>query len=261
MTDLDSALAAAAASGRPLLVALDFDGTLAPFVDNPDDATMTPAARVVVDALAASPRVQLAFVSGRNLASLARQSAPPPGTWLVGSHGAEHGHVTTDGTIVAEPLTLTDEQDDQLWAATSAFERIAADVAGAWVEHKPSAVVLHTRRVADETRAEIAELEASEAAHHLGLTSLHGKKVVEAAVIHTSKGTALARLRTQLAGRPIVIFAGDDVTDEFAFAALDPAVGDIGIKVGPGPTQAAHRLPSLQALPPALTPLAAPYPS
>jgi trehalose-6-phosphatase len=70
-------------------------------------------------------------------------------------------------------------------------------------------------------------------------------------VLHTSKGEALTRLRTVVgqetgADHVRVLYAGDDTTDEKAFAAL--GAGDLALKVGPGETVAAHRVPDADAL-------------
>src|SRR5690606_15929826 len=67
----------------------------------------------------------------------------------------------------------------------------------------------------------------------------HGKKVVELSVVSTNKGMALSKLR-QRVGATAVLFLGDDVTDEDAFATLTGP--DVGIKVGPGLTRAPYRI-------------------
>jgi trehalose 6-phosphate phosphatase len=63
--------------------------------------------------------------------------------------------------------------------------------------------------------------------------------VVEAAVVQTGKGAALQRLRVAYAAAA-VLYVGDDVTDEDAFAVLRP--GDVGVKVGAGDTLATYRV-------------------
>jgi trehalose-phosphatase len=236
------------------LVALDFDGTLAPLVDDPPAARMTPAARAAVDRLGAAlagTTTRLALVSGRNLADLAACSEPPVGTFLVGSHGAETGRVTGDG-VDAVPLELSADQADRLAALRTGLAGAVAGRQGAWVQEKPSAAVLHTRLAsAQDSRA--AEAEADEVARRLGLHAMHGKDVVEVAVVDTSKGAAVDQLRDavgQDAGRPEgrtrVLYAGDDTTDETAFAVLGP--GDLGVKVGDGTTLAAQRVTDADAL-------------
>jgi len=73
-----------------------------------------------------------------------------------------------------------------------------------------------------------------------GVEATEGKAVIELAVIKTSKGHALDALRVR-SGADAVIYLGDDVTDEKAFAHL--GAGDVSIKVGDGPTIARHRIP------------------
>src|SRR6185503_19105205 len=72
-----------------------------------------------------------------------------------------------------------------------------------------------------------------------GVFTRHGKKVVELSVVPTNKGDALEKLRGRV-GASAVMFLGDDITDEDAFATL--AGPDVGIKVGPGPTRAQYRV-------------------
>ena len=67
--DLDAALAALAAR-RPLLVASDYDGVLAPLADVPSEAFPEPGTAEVLGRLSASPDVTVALVSGRGLADL-----------------------------------------------------------------------------------------------------------------------------------------------------------------------------------------------
>jgi trehalose-phosphatase len=266
LTDgLAGALAALAApDGAAVLVGLDFDGTLAPLVDDPTTSAMTPAARAAVARLAALPAAgaRLALVSGRDLADLAARAEPPAGTYLVGSHGAETGHVRAgdDGAprVDAVPVRLEPEQAAALERLVAGFQRVAAETEGAWVQTKPSAVVLHTRRSpADAARAAVAR--ADDVVAELGLHALHGKDVVEVAVLPTDKGSALARLRdvvAQEAGAPAVrvLYAGDDTTDEHAFAVLGP--GDVTVKVGAGDTAAAHRVADADGVAAALEHLA-----
>src|SRR5450631_2477444 len=89
-TDLGSAVAAFA--GRPkVLVAVDFDGTLAPFVLDPMQARAVPGGLEALRDAAACGGVTVAVVSGRDLATLAALTGigPQDGVTLVGSHGAQ----------------------------------------------------------------------------------------------------------------------------------------------------------------------------
>ncbi|MCB7136902.1 trehalose-phosphatase [Cellulosimicrobium marinum] len=260
--DLAAAVRAFAEGPGPRLVALDFDGTLAPLVDDPLAARMAPAARAAVDRLAAAVRgttTCLALVSGRNLSDLAACGAPPVGAFLVGSHGAETGRVTADG-VDAVPLRLAADQERALGALRAGLADAVAGREGAWVQDKPSAAVLHTRLASpDDTRAAISAADA--VAQHLGLHAMHGKDVVEIAVLETSKGEAADRLRAAVAqevgmpGQPArILYAGDDTTDETVFSVLGEQ--DLGIKVGPGKTLAARRVADVDELAAALDELA-----
>ncbi|MET0788716.1 MAG: trehalose-phosphatase [Cellulomonas sp.] len=240
--DLDAlrtALTAVAAdpARRPVLVALDFDGTLAPLQDDPSASRIIPAGVDVLDRLAGTPGVLLALVSGRSMNDLHTLAQVPSGTFLIGSHGAERARVTTWG-LDRDVVQLSDEQADRLASLGAEAARIARGRDGVWVETKPTAVVVHTR-LAEDSVARSAEQEAIALGERLGSGVLHGKDVVEISVLSASKGEALTALRDELAA-PVVLYAGDDVTDEHAFEAL--RADDLTVKVGHGETSARFRV-------------------
>jgi trehalose 6-phosphate phosphatase len=224
--DLQHALEVVAEVPR-LLVASDFDGTLAPIVDNPSDARPIPAAAAALVALSELPSTPVAVISGRGLGVLRQLSSMPPQVHLVGSHGAEFD------TGFAHPV------DEALLAQiTKALKSIAAQRHGVTVETKPASVALHVRN-ADPTDGDAALREAREAAQSWDAHLTEGKAVLEFAVISTDKGEAVDILRDQY-DASAVVFLGDDVTDEKAFRRLGDA--DVGIKVGPGETLAGYRV-------------------
>lgn len=248
-----------------LLVALDFDGVLAPLVDDPTQSRPTPAAAEAMERLAGAAGVQLALVSGRPAADLGELATPPTGTWLVGSHGAQEAHVGTDGSVHVLPIELDDDERALLHRLTEALEKIAAEPEfdGAWVEHKPAAVALHTRLVSDPQAAERALAFAlAGPGSWPGTYAQPGKQVVEIPVVQHTKGAAVAalrhRMREQLdagsassAGgtsstRVAVFFAGDDITDETVLATLGE--GDLGVKVGDGDSVASVRVADEEAI-------------
>ena len=224
---------------RPVLLAFDFDGVLAPIVDEPSAARALDGTADLLAALAEGDGVHVALVSGRALADLRAVAAVPADSplLLVGSHGAEF---SSDGAGSG----LDDAAADRLAAVRGAFDAVATRFDGVHVETKPAGVVLHTRR-ADRADAASATTAALEAANMPGCHVTRGKEVVEVSVVEAGKGVALDRLREQVAAEG-VLYAGDDVTDENAFAVLRP--GDIGLKVGDGETLAAHRLPDPPAV-------------
>jgi trehalose-phosphatase len=247
-TALPAELAGAvrALAARPLiLLALDFDGCLAPIVPDPADARPLPEAAEALRGLAAAAGTRLALVSGRPLDQLRALAAPPPGTLLVGSHGAEFSGA--DG----ERPGLDPGAAALLRRITDAVADIVERHPGTTLETKPTGAVLHTRR-ADRPTAAAATAEAlAGPATWEGLHAMQGKEVVELSVTDATKGSALRRLRA-VAGLPDaaggVLYAGDDVTDERAFAVLDDDAGDVTVKVGDGPTAARHRVPDPPAI-------------
>jgi trehalose-phosphatase len=226
---------------RRLLVALDFDGTLAPLVTNPEDSRILPEGVLALARLAEVPTVRLALVSGRPARDLARLAQVPDGTYAVGSHGAEFGMIE-DGQILLEPAELSAERRKRLDAIGRALESLIiaqGSPEGAWVEFKPVAAVLHTRLVSSDDDARRLSLAAERVGTDLGGHVLNGKKVVEISVVPVGKAGALRHLREQT-GADLVFFAGDDVTDELALRSLRET--DVGFKVGEGPTSATYRV-------------------
>ena len=221
---------------RTLLVALDFDGVLAPIVDVPQDARPLPESRAAIERLAALPRTRVALVSGRSLSSLEAVSGFGDEVLLVGSHGIELRLDSPDDAVA-----LDAEEQEQLDVLQEVLGDVADAIEDVWLEEKPAGFALHTR-LASEHGARTAHLVAlKEASAEVeGVTVREGKGVLEFAVRSTTKGEAVEHLR-RYTHADAVFYSGDDVTDEDAFDALQPH--DLGVKSGPGPTLAAFRVP------------------
>jgi len=168
-------------------------------------------------------------VSGRALDVLRELSGMPDSVHLVGSHGAEFNTgftQTVDTALLAEIVDSLTE--------------IANRYPGAAVETKPASAALHVRN-ASAADGEAALAAAREAGKQWAAEPTEGKAVLEFAVVTTSKGSAIDVLRER-DDATAVVFLGDDVTDEKAFARLRD--GDVGVKVGPGPSAAQYRVGS-----------------
>lgn len=246
--ELAQALAALAAE-RSVLIALDFDGTLAPFVDAPGQARATPRAKAAIARLRTLPHTAVAYVSGRPIESLARVTEARDDELLIGSHGVE---VRLDGGTTE--LELEPRERTLLAAMDAELERLVTEHPGAHLERKPAGFGVHTRLLEHEDAA-VLETAALAAAEALGpeITVRGGKDVVEFAVRGATKGDGVRRLRKHL-GASAVLFAGDDVTDEDGFRVLTGA--DVGIKVGEGATAARYRVADPDQLADALEMLA-----
>ena len=245
----EAALAAALAEladharrGAIALIALDFDGTLAPLVDDPAASRALPAAAHAMDALARVPGVRLALVSGRAVEDLARLAEVPEGTYLVGSHGAERGRWSA-GRLERTPLEMDDATAARHADLVRELQEAAEGTTGR-IEVKPASVVLHTRTATPQDAARLTDV-ALRLGERDGVDAMRGKDVVELAVLRVDKGQALAALREET-GAASLLYAGDDVTDERAFAAL--ADDDVTVRVGPGRTGARFRVSGPEAL-------------
>lgn len=252
----DSAIALAGAVRRlaeadRLLVALDFDGTLAPFVDVPRGARALPEAKAALDRLEKLPATWVAYVSGRPLESLETVTEADEDALLIGSHGVEI-RFGRDGVAI----DLHDGERDTLQRLGAALQELVDSVPGTKLEPKPVGFGVHYRTVEDDRGAEVVR-RAYEVAGAISddLTVRDGKDIIEFSVRGADKGDGIDRLR-EYTHATAVLFAGDDVTDEDGFVALEPAAGDVGVKVGPGDTAAQYRVADERAVATLLTLLA-----
>jgi trehalose 6-phosphate phosphatase len=212
-------------------VFLDFDGTLAPLARHPDAVCVPPALVRTLEGLDRSLGGALAVVSGRPVSQIDRFLAPLR-LAVIGKHGLEY-RLPGGRLVTAE-------------GAHPALARVKAGL-GAIVEADPrllledkvQTIALHYRQ-APEREAECARL-VNEVVKKEGgdLQVLHGKMVLEVKPAGINKGVAISRLMEDapFAGRRPV-FAGDDVTDEDGFRAVN-AMGGISIRVGPAQATAA----------------------
>jgi trehalose 6-phosphate phosphatase len=218
------------------LVALDYDGVLAPIVADPAAAVPAPGALEVLQRLAARVGT-LAVVTGRPAAQVVALGGldQVPGLVVEGQYGAERW--------AAGELTTPDDPPAVLAARTELPGVLAA--AGAdpqvWVEDKRLALVVHARRTADPD-AELARLAPvlDRLAERLGLETHPGKMVVELRPPGFDKGGVLRRL-AGAATASAVLFAGDDVGDLPGFAAVEElrAAGTPGLTVASASAEAA----------------------
>lgn len=228
------------ASTPRLLVALDFDGTVSPLVNDPLEARVISEAVGPISRLEALPHTWVAYVSGRPLESLARVTESDANALLIGSHGVE---VRLDGGEI--DLGLDADEVRRLEALGGALADLVERTPGSVLEHKPVGYGVHTRLV-DPVQVPTVHAHARAAAERIGgFLGRDGKDILEFAVRAATKGDGIERLRAHV-GASAVLYAGDDVTDEDGFAVMRD--GDLGLKVGEGATRAIHRVVDAQAV-------------
>lgn len=215
-----------------LLVVCDYDGTLAPIVEDPSLAVPLPESVEALGSLAALAATTAGVISGRALDDLAALSRLPAGVHLIGSHGAE-----LDAGFAQALAPEAQELRRQLEAGLADLVDRAP---GVFLETKPASIAVHVRRADPSVGESVLEAVRSGPARWKGVHVTEGKAVIELAVVEMDKGEALDMLRRQVEATA-ALFVGDDVTDEKAFARLaDP---DVSVKVGRGETRAEYSLP------------------
>lgn len=197
---------------RPAIF-LDFDGTLAPLVDNPSKARMPQSTRSALRALVQA--FPVAVVSGRSAIDV-RDLVGLPGIIYSGSHGQEINF--PDGTRFEYPDSV--EYLGQLDKAERLLTERLPESGGVWVERKPFSIAVHTRLADSQERREDAQENAEQVASSLGLGVHPGKEVVELRPpVDWNKGKAITYLLGFLSGGT-PLFVGDDETDEEGFAEV-----------------------------------------
>lgn len=202
-------------SGKQAAVFLDYDGTLTPIVDRPEDARLADATRDQIAELAA--RSAVAVISGRDIRDV-RAMVGLDGLTYAGSHGFDI--VSADGSGHQRARDYLPDVD----SAEHDLEPRLSSISGARLERKAFAIAVHFRGVDEGSIPDVRAAVAAVAAAHPRLRQTGGKKVLELRPdIEWDKGRAVLWLLELLAldGRDVVpIYVGDDETDEDAFRAI-----------------------------------------
>jgi trehalose 6-phosphate phosphatase len=197
-------------------LALDYDGTLAPFRVDRFAAVPYPGVADLIRGIAATGRTRIVLMSGR-LAEEVRHLlgiTPVPEIW--GLHGRQRLH--PDGRSDVLPMKDSDRETLEqaaAWTETQCLESLA--------EFKPGSVAVHWRGLAQEAAAEVrsrVEPAFGLLAGRPGMALLEFDGGVELRCSEPNKGTAVRILRSELAPNAPLAYLGDDTTDEDAFRAL-----------------------------------------
>ena len=227
-------LAALVRTPSRALIALDFDGTLSPIVDDPA------AARAHPDAVHALRRLvplagTVAVITGRAAPAAVELGGldQVPGLIVLGQYGRQRWEA---GTLTSPPVPPGVETVRQQLPGILAA---AGAPAGVWTEDKGDALAVHTRRAAapqqamDRLRGPLGDL-----AEQAGLAVEPGRMVIELRPPGSDKGQALKTLARVRSSRA-VLYCGDDLGDVPAFRAVAELRGEgiPGLAVCSGSTE------------------------
>ncbi|MBD2770500.1 trehalose-phosphatase, partial [Hymenobacter sp. BT664] len=215
------------------LLLLDYDGTLAPFHNNPQRAQPDQELRLLLRALSDNPENRVVIISGRDRGTLEKWLGDLPLDFI-----AEHGvwlRAADEEWHLFQELRADWKRD-----LRPVLELYVSRTAGSFIEEKDYSLVWHYRRADNELGASRARELTSHLtfmASNTGLQVLEGNMVVEIKNSGINKGAAAAR--TLATYHPDFILAiGDDRTDEDTFGAMPPEA--YTVKVGSAPRSLAR---------------------
>ena len=228
---------------KDVFVFLDYDGTLTPIVGTPDLAVLSNEMRVVVKNLSSLYKVSV--VSGRATEDV-KSKIQIDGIFYAGSHGFEI--FAPDGKIKVndEARAMRNVIDE---AHGKLINRLK-DVEGALVEHVKYTISVHYRLVSFEDIPKVEKEVQNILKEYPYLKKTDGKKVFEIRPdINWHKGKAVEWILNVLGYHPdkhVVIYIGDDVTDEDAFSVLNGKSFGILVASKPRATKAAYIIKNTQ---------------
>jgi trehalose 6-phosphate synthase/phosphatase len=225
------------------LLLLDYDGTLVPFANQPNEAKPNDTLLQVIKELCAEQQNQVVIISGRNRSFLEK--------WfgafrinLIAEHGAMARSATGEWS---SHLSYNNEWKD---AIGYIMEQYVKRCAHTFVEMKEFSIVWHFRNaVPEQAKLRAAELatELNEYTRHLDLQVMMGNKIVEVRKHGINKGAAIQKFLQ--AGEPsFILAAGDDNTDEDMFKTLAGKPNCFTIKIGSSASFAAYNLSTPQMM-------------
>lgn len=213
--DLESFYRSLERSPRRLLM-LDYDGTLAPFCAQRDQAVPYPGVRAALDEILRAGRTRVVIISGRALADLLPLLGLRQPVELWGSHGIERRHANGDAqTAELDPMALRGLADADSWVESAGL--------GQYAESKPGCLALHWRGLPADDAAELRTRALGSwsplaLAHGLDLRDFDGG--LELRTPARSKASAVRTLLEEEKEAVPAAYLGDDQTDEDAFLAL-----------------------------------------
>jgi trehalose-phosphatase len=207
-----------AASAAPTrLLMLDYDGTLAPFQIERDQAYPYPRVVEILHEIAGGARTRVVIVSGRDVGELFNRIGMQPVPEMWGLHGRQRRR--PDGSIETTPVNqryLDALSDAHRWLEYQRLQSV--------VERKTGSIAAHWRGLSDLEAAEIRArvlLGWKPIADRNGLHVLDFDGGIEILAPGATKGNVVRILLAEEGPRVAAAYMGDDSSDEFAFRAID----------------------------------------
>ena len=222
---------------KPIALALDYDGTLVPICQTPEQAHPDSELLNLLRDLA--QQVVVVILTGRDRSVMA-QWIPDRSITIVTSHGAEWRR---DGRW--RPLFISPKDQRPMRVLTERLEKAFGKTPGVIIEDKKATVAFHYRLVDPHNQNDLLNRFTDLVRPWLGENQefevLEGKCVREVRPEGLNKGRALRHVLDEIGiGDLPVLAMGDDRTDEDMFQGLKN--GDLSVFVGPTRTSAAVQL-------------------
>ncbi|KAJ6386592.1 hypothetical protein OIU78_016503 [Salix suchowensis] len=240
------------AKGKKIALFLDYDGTLSPIVENPENAVMSEDMRSAVKEVA--KYFPTAIISGRSRDKV-HEFVGLTELYYAGSHGMDIMGPVRQSVPDRNCIQSTDKQGNEVNLFQPAREflpmidevfsslvRITKDIKGATVENNKFCVSVHYRNVDQDNWKSVWECVQDVIKKYPRLRLTHGRKVLEIRpTIDWDKGKALEFLLESLGlsncDDVLPIYVGDDRTDEDAFKVLRERNCGYGIFVSKSPKE------------------------
>ena len=241
---LASHLVAVHRQGRPLLLLMDYDGTLVPLADRPEAARLSTALRTLLQQLAQVPRLAVGILSGRMLEDV-RACVGLTELYFAGSSGLE-----LDLRGDCRPVRVAAEFARIKEELTYRLTIFLRSWPGIWLECKRYGWTVHDRNGATEVVRQLRSRAREVLGQWNHLLCIHeghsGLEILPAGA--GSKGTALRTILAQTDPTALAFYAGDDMNDCDALLAAT-ALGGIAVGIGPhAPAVTPFTLPGPQEL-------------
>lgn len=203
---------------KPIFIFLDYDGTIVPIQEKPIQAILPESTRLLLDDIAQYSNTYVGIVSGRSMKDI-RRMVKLTSLFYVANHGYEiysrkikwHHTIVTDIVPILRKLHIN-------------FEKTLKAIHGVLIENKIITLSIHYRQLSGTpvyTLKKIIKSKMQIYSRFLKISS--GKKIFEIKPrINWNKGKAIFKLIElfNVAAKPLIIYIGDDRTDEDAFRLL-----------------------------------------